>query len=55
MFDVLWGVAAYEHLVVDWGLDADQAVVGITWVIGLIEQAVREGRAPSAQGPVGPP
>lgn len=46
MFDVLWGVAPYERLVSDWGLDSDQAVAGITWVIGLIEEAVREGRRP---------
>jgi AcrR family transcriptional regulator len=46
MFDVLWGVAPYERLVADWGLDPDQAVAGITWVIGLIEDAVREGRRP---------
>jgi AcrR family transcriptional regulator len=48
MFDVLWGVAAYERLAVDWELDRDEAIAGITWVIGLIEDAVREGRAPSA-------
>ena len=46
MFDVLWGVAPYERLVADWGLDSDQAVAGITWVIGLIEEAVRAGRRP---------
>ena len=46
MFDVLWGVAPYERLVADWGLESDQAVAGITWVIGLIEDAVREGRRP---------
>ena len=46
MFDVLWGVAPYERLVADWGLDPDDAVRGITWVIGLIEDAVREGRRP---------
>jgi AcrR family transcriptional regulator len=48
MFDVLWGVAAYERLAVDWELDRDEAIAGITWVISLIEDAVREGRAPSA-------
>lgn len=48
MFDVLWGVAAYERLAVDWELERDEAIAGITWVIGLIEDAVREGRAPSA-------
>ena len=46
MFDVLWGVAPYERLVADWDLDPDEAVAGITWVIGLIEEAVREGRRP---------
>jgi AcrR family transcriptional regulator len=46
MFDVLWGVAPYERLVGDWDLGPEQAVAGITWVIGLIEDAVREGRRP---------
>ena len=46
MFDVLWGVAPYERLVADWGLAAEQAVAGITWVMGLIEDAVRDGRGP---------
>jgi AcrR family transcriptional regulator len=47
MLDVLWGLATYERLVVDWGLDRDQAAAGITWVVGLIEQAIRDGRRPS--------
>ena len=46
MFDVLWGVAPYERLVADWGLEPDEAVRGTTWVIGLIEDAVRAGRRP---------
>jgi AcrR family transcriptional regulator len=48
MFDVLWGVAAYERLAVDWGLDRGQAIAGIGWVIGLLHDAIREGRAPGA-------
>jgi AcrR family transcriptional regulator len=48
MFDVLWGVAAFERLAVDWGLDRDEAIAGIAWVIGLLHDAVREGRAPGA-------
>jgi AcrR family transcriptional regulator len=51
MFDVLWGVAPYERLVGDWGLDPDQAVRGITWVMGLIEDAVLGGRRPSGRRP----
>jgi AcrR family transcriptional regulator len=47
MFDVLWAVASYERLVVDWHLEPDEAIRGLTWVAGLIEAAVREGRGPS--------
>jgi len=46
MFDVLWSVASYERLVVDWQLDREGAIRGITWVVGLIEEAVRKGRRP---------
>ena len=46
VLDVLWSVAAYERLVADWELDADDAVRGLTWVIGLVEAAVRDGRRP---------
>jgi AcrR family transcriptional regulator len=48
MFDVLWAVGAYERLVVDWELDRDQAVRAITWVIRMVETAVRDGEQPSA-------
>lgn len=47
MFDVLWSVATYERLVVDWKIDSEQAVHGITWVINLVEDAVRNGRGPT--------
>ena len=47
MIDVLWGVAAYERLVADWQLDPADAIRGITWVVELVEAAVRDGRAPS--------
>jgi AcrR family transcriptional regulator len=50
MFDVLWGVAPYARLVTDWRLEPNQAVAGLTWVIGLIEEAVRAGRGPSTGG-----
>ena len=51
MFGVLWGVQPYERLVSDWGLDSETAVAGLTWVIGLIEEAVLQGRGPAARGP----
>jgi len=46
LFDMLWSVGSYERLVVDWQIDHQRAVEGITWVIGLVEQAVRDGRGP---------
>jgi AcrR family transcriptional regulator len=48
VLDLLWSVGAYERLVRDWDLDADQATRAITWVIALVEDAVRHGRAPTA-------
>lgn len=47
MLDVLWSVASYERLVVDWDLDPRDAINGVTWVIGLVEDAVRDGRRPN--------
>lgn len=47
VLDVLWSVAAYERLVGDWQLDADEAVRAATWVIGLVDEAVRAGRGPT--------
>ncbi len=47
MFDVLWSVASYERLVADWRIDSERAIRGITWVIELVEEAVRSGRGPS--------
>jgi AcrR family transcriptional regulator len=46
MFDALWGVGVYEHLAVDWQLDHARAVKGVTWVIELINKAIREGDRP---------
>ena len=46
MLDVLWSVISYERLVAAWELTPEQATKAITWVIGLIEAALREGRAP---------
>ena len=43
MLDVLWSVASYERLVVDWELDPKDAITGATWVIGLVEDAIRAG------------
>jgi AcrR family transcriptional regulator len=46
MVDVLWSVATYERLTVNWQADLNQAVEGVSWVIGLIERDVKEGQGP---------
>jgi AcrR family transcriptional regulator len=48
MLDILWAVMSYERLVTAWELSPEQATRAITWVIGLIEAAIRDGRAPEA-------
>ncbi len=40
VLDVLWGVASYERMVVDWQMDPAEAIRGISWVMGLIRQAI---------------
>jgi len=45
---VLWSVASYERLVVDWQIDHERASQGLTWVIGLVAEAVRDGRGPGS-------
>jgi AcrR family transcriptional regulator len=49
MLDVLWSVMSYERLVAAWELTPQQATRAITWVIGLIEAAIREGQAPGGR------
>jgi hypothetical protein len=51
MFDILWSVASYERMVVDWQIDHDRAAQGAAWAIGLVEQAVRDGRGPGLAPP----
>jgi AcrR family transcriptional regulator len=46
MFDVLWSIASYQRLLVNWQLAGDDAIRAITWVVTLLEDAVREGRRP---------
>ncbi len=48
MLDVLWSVASYERLVADWHLDPDDAIRGVSWLIGLVEDAIHRGDRPHA-------
>lgn len=51
VFDVLWAVSSYERLAVDWHLDGEEAIRAITWVAGLLHQAISEGRRPPPGNP----
>jgi len=46
MLDVLWNYASYAVLVGDWKLESKQAAAGVSWVIGLVESAIRRGERP---------
>jgi hypothetical protein len=37
---VLWSVASYERMVVDWHIGPGEATRGIGWVMGLIQEAI---------------
>ena len=53
--DVLWSVVSYERLVTDWELGPKEAIRGITWVIGLVDDAIRAGRGPGSNTAPAPP
>lgn len=48
MLDVLWSLASYERLAADWKLDPEEAIRGVTWVMALVEDAIRRGRRPGS-------
>jgi AcrR family transcriptional regulator len=48
LLDALWSVSAYERLVAVWGLDTDEATEAMTGLIGLLVDALRDGRRPWA-------
>jgi AcrR family transcriptional regulator len=51
MFDVLWSVVSYERLVTDWEFDPGQAIRAITWVMGLLEEAIAGARERRPEDP----
>jgi AcrR family transcriptional regulator len=48
--DAYWSVTVYQRMVSTWDLDTEQATGAVTWVIDLIETAVRTGRGPRPAG-----
>ena len=50
LLDVLWNVGVYERLVAVWGLDTKRATRGVTGLIRLLVDAIRDGRRPWREG-----
>ncbi len=48
MLDVLWSLGTYERLVADWGLDQADSIRAVTWTIGLVQDAIADGRRPGS-------
>ncbi len=46
--DVLWGLESYRRLTNGWGFDGSEAARGVNWVLGLIRDAVQQGRGPGS-------
>jgi len=46
LLDLLWNVRSYQQLRQDWELEPADAIGGLTWLIGLLEAAIRDGRSP---------
>jgi AcrR family transcriptional regulator len=46
VLDVIWAIPAYERLTDVWRLGPADAIQAATWVIGLVAEAIRDGRGP---------
>jgi AcrR family transcriptional regulator len=50
MLDVLWSVPSYQRLLTAWQFDGERATRAITWAIGVLADAIREGHRPPPAG-----
>lgn len=46
VLDILWNQPPYERLMLAWGFDSERAIGALTWVIKVIEQAIRDEQRP---------
>ncbi len=44
--DIFWQPSTYERLLNGWNFDSEQSLATLTWLIDLVETAVKEGRRP---------
>lgn len=47
--DLLWQPSTYERLLNGWNFDSQQSLATLTWLISLIETAIRNERRPDIQ------
>ncbi len=50
LLDLLWSPPPYERLITAWRFENQRAIGAITWLIALIQEAVRDGRGPGKPG-----
>jgi AcrR family transcriptional regulator len=55
VLDVLWSVAAYERVALDWQLSPEEAIRGLTWAVRLVQEAIAAGDGPSGAASDDPP
>lgn len=46
VLDIVWNPPTYERLIAVWGFDSEHAISALTWLIGVIENAIRDGQRP---------
>ena len=51
LVDVLWSTVAYGRLVTYWGMTPDAAADTLTWAVGLVQHAIRDGERPDLTRP----
>jgi hypothetical protein len=49
MLDTMWNYTSYTRLVADWDLDPNEAIRGITWLMSVAVEAIRNNHRPGAQ------
>ncbi len=46
VLDMFWNMPPFERLTLAWGFEPERAVSTITWMVGLVQDAIKENRLP---------
>ncbi len=47
LLDIFWNPPTYERLIAVWGLDPERATGALSWLIGLVANAINDDRRPT--------